>query len=385
MQVIKITYKGIGDSMGFCPNCGSWVEDGDICGFCGGGSRNVPEEDKYYESEIKKMIAHANELKSQGKYQEAIMENKRIIVEIDRKTDYDTSNDGFSFYSKRDAQEEIKVLERLIEADKRSRYRSVRNELRHQDPEVIAKLRQCAQGDLKEELITLEKEIRKEEDLEGFEFLRMEIIRGQLNVRFIKRGKNFDIIVDRPYYGDGYIENMGGNWTVQDDRLKSYAEFTDLIEKMKREGYEYVGIDPNKSSSYLYDIGDSDYLVMEFLKGGCYHKFIEYDILARRYKTHSEYCNLSELFTTNQNIGERESLIAEIKRVENEFNCSYVKYSWKDSYLLFDYSSGRKLICIYDLSNHRIRKVVYCDDEDFQRKYRIKYHFDGDYYCVRVF
>ncbi len=372
-------------SMGFCPNCGSWVDDGDVCGFCGGGARNVREEDKYYESEIKKMIARAKDLKSQGKYQEAINENKRLIKEIDEKTNYDTRDDPFSFFSKSDAQNEIKELERLIEADKRSRYRSVRDELRHQDPKVIAKLRQCAQRGLKEELIALEREIRKEEYLDGLEFLKVEIIRGQLNVRFIKRGKHFDVIVDRPYYGNGYIEDMEGSWTVQDDRLKSYPEFTDLIERMKRGGYEYIGIDPNKSSSYLYDIGDSDYVVMEFLRGGCHHKFIEYDILDRTDKTHSEHCNLSELFTTNQDVEERECLVSEVKRVEDEFNCSYVKYSSKDSYLLFDYSSGRKLICKYDLSNHRLRKVVYCDDEAFQRKYRIKYHFDGDYYCVRIF
>ena len=24
--------------MGTCPNCGNWVEDGDVCGVCGGSS-----------------------------------------------------------------------------------------------------------------------------------------------------------------------------------------------------------------------------------------------------------------------------------------------------------------------------------------------------------
>ena len=23
--------------MGICPNCGSWIDEGDICGHCGGG------------------------------------------------------------------------------------------------------------------------------------------------------------------------------------------------------------------------------------------------------------------------------------------------------------------------------------------------------------
>ena len=39
--------------MGFCPNCGSWVDEGDICMSCGGSgsySSNYHEDEPSYSS-----------------------------------------------------------------------------------------------------------------------------------------------------------------------------------------------------------------------------------------------------------------------------------------------------------------------------------------------
>ena len=43
----------IGENMGICPNCGSWVDDGDICMNCGGsGSYSYGHDDNPDEIEI---------------------------------------------------------------------------------------------------------------------------------------------------------------------------------------------------------------------------------------------------------------------------------------------------------------------------------------------
>ena len=43
----------MGENMGICPNCGSWVDDGDICMNCGGsGSYSYGHDDDPDEIEI---------------------------------------------------------------------------------------------------------------------------------------------------------------------------------------------------------------------------------------------------------------------------------------------------------------------------------------------
>ena len=32
--------------MGICPNCGSWIDEGDICGCCGGSGSYEPENEE---------------------------------------------------------------------------------------------------------------------------------------------------------------------------------------------------------------------------------------------------------------------------------------------------------------------------------------------------
>ena len=71
----------IGDDMGICPNCGSWVDDGDICMNCGGSGSYTPEEDEddeSYESDpiierSKTLSDEAWRLENQGRFEEALV------------------------------------------------------------------------------------------------------------------------------------------------------------------------------------------------------------------------------------------------------------------------------------------------------------------------
>ena len=67
--------------MGFCPNCGNWVDEGDICGFCGGGTNSG--KDPYFESDINAMSFRALRLREQGNFGDALKVNEEIIEKID--------------------------------------------------------------------------------------------------------------------------------------------------------------------------------------------------------------------------------------------------------------------------------------------------------------
>lgn len=67
--------------MGICPNCGNWVDEGDICGFCGGGSGS--SRDPNFESDINAMSFRALRLREQGNFGEALKVNEEIVEKID--------------------------------------------------------------------------------------------------------------------------------------------------------------------------------------------------------------------------------------------------------------------------------------------------------------
>ena len=70
--------------MGICPNCGSWVDDGDICMNCGGSGSYAPEEDEDDELDpiierAKTLCDEAWKLENQGRFKEALALINRAI------------------------------------------------------------------------------------------------------------------------------------------------------------------------------------------------------------------------------------------------------------------------------------------------------------------
>lgn len=66
--------------MGFCPNCGSWVDEGDTYTFCGGGSGGSSIDELI--SYLQRTKFSAWNLKKESRIDEAIKENMDIIVKI---------------------------------------------------------------------------------------------------------------------------------------------------------------------------------------------------------------------------------------------------------------------------------------------------------------
>lgn len=90
--------------MGICPNCGSWVDEGDICGCCGGGSGRSED----FEIEIQQMFARANRLRDDGNFGYALKEYEDIVDKID-------DNEPLEYWSYReDALKEIRKLKQIL-------------------------------------------------------------------------------------------------------------------------------------------------------------------------------------------------------------------------------------------------------------------------------
>ena len=71
--------------MPICPNCGSWVDEGDricSCGASVGGSSSGTEN---FEYEIEELYRQAHVFRDKGNYYDAIKLYEEIIDEIDMK------------------------------------------------------------------------------------------------------------------------------------------------------------------------------------------------------------------------------------------------------------------------------------------------------------
>ena len=71
--------------MGFCPICGNWVDEGDICGHCGGGggyNDSYEEEEDPFLSRMKELYSDARSASLKGDHLSAINFYNEILIQF---------------------------------------------------------------------------------------------------------------------------------------------------------------------------------------------------------------------------------------------------------------------------------------------------------------
>ena len=66
-----------------CPNCGSWVDEGDSICSCGASVGGFSSETENFENEISELYRQAHVFRDKGNYYDAIKLYEEIIDEID--------------------------------------------------------------------------------------------------------------------------------------------------------------------------------------------------------------------------------------------------------------------------------------------------------------
>ena len=93
--------------MPICPNCGSWVDEGDnicSCGASVGGSSSGTEN---FEYEIRELYRQAHVFQDEGDYFNAMKLYRKIIDEIDRRNLNDC---GGAWFFRPKAEKEMEEL-----------------------------------------------------------------------------------------------------------------------------------------------------------------------------------------------------------------------------------------------------------------------------------
>ena len=71
--------------MPICPNCGSWVDEGDSICSCGASVGGFSSGTENFENEIRELYRQAHVFRDKGNYYDAIKLYEEIIDEIDRR------------------------------------------------------------------------------------------------------------------------------------------------------------------------------------------------------------------------------------------------------------------------------------------------------------
>ena len=93
--------------MPICPNCGSWVDEGDSISSCGASVGGFSSGTENFENEISELYRQAHVFRDKGNYYDAMKLYEEIIDEIDRRN-LDDCGDAWFFRPK--AEKELEEL-----------------------------------------------------------------------------------------------------------------------------------------------------------------------------------------------------------------------------------------------------------------------------------
>jgi hypothetical protein len=253
--------------MGFCPNCGSWVEEGDTCNFCGGsGTRNNTANDYVagtsggFRKPSKRYVPVAN-------IRSSIKNNRFLNNEI---------WDGAS-------SEVLDALNRYDDYNEVSQTIHALNDL-----------------------------INIELGRQKFYRMRLDAYK-RICVEFLKEDKYINIVTGKPF-GGSCFDVLDEYEYYLDDRIRDIPEFVELVMQMESDGFEYRGIT-------MYMSYNPGMVYLKFAKEEYHFKTYIFDIEKRTCELLSEYSHPCKLMHTSKNPPEKGLLLDEIKRVEAEDNC----------------------------------------------------------------
>ena len=299
--------------MGFCPNCGSWVEEGDACNFCGGSGTGNSAGNGYGEASSGGYRRPAKEYVPVEKIRSFIRNNRFFDNEI-----WGSANS--------------RVLDALNGYD----------------------------GDFYDTINALNDLITRELRFHKFYMMKLDCYK-RICVEFVKEDKYVGVVTGRPFDGTGF-DIMDDYEYYLDDRIRDIPEFSELVREMESDGFEYRGIS-------LYASYNPERVYLKFVKDEYQFKSYWFDIEKRTWKISSEYSQPCKLLYTSKNPPEKRLLMDEIKRIEevnkcHRDGCSSDIFRFKNEYieLYFRYNDKMHMLLLED----------YCilkDREDLDGKY----------------
>ena len=93
--------------MPICPNCGSWVDEGDSICSCGASVGGISSGTENFENEISELYRQAHVFRDKGNYYDAIKLYEEIIDEIDGRNLNDC---GDAWFFRPKAEKELEEL-----------------------------------------------------------------------------------------------------------------------------------------------------------------------------------------------------------------------------------------------------------------------------------
>lgn len=301
--------------MGFCPNCGSWVEEGDACNFCG-GSGSVNENHGSYGGcssggyrKPQKEYVPARKIKS------FLKSNRFFDDEIWGNVDFE-------------------VLEALNSYD----------------------------NSVYEELASLDELINRELRFHRFHRMRLDCYKS-ICVEFIRQDEYVDVVEGCVYMGKVF-DTLSGYEYYLDTRIRDIPEFAEMVRQVESKGFEYKGI--SFYASYL-----PERAYFEFIKEEYRYRSYIFDFKQNTWELSSEYSHPCKLMRAERETSEKRFLLKEIERLENMYYRQF--YDCRGEIFRFTNSSKNMMFYYrYDDTKHKLNLEAKCSFEN-------KENYDGKY------